>query len=132
MVNQCPICSRVLNVFDFHRGDSPDIPYQYNFRAPFIYVRGVITNIIGSTETETTYYSNYTQSVKYRDYVNYQFSYLYHGRWYYGFTGDNRDFLVSIHYRTGDDVIVRFQRGAEGRGEIDGSGAVGDIVRSFI
>ncbi len=132
MVNQCPVCARVLNVFDFHRGDSPDIAYQYNFRAPIIYVRGVITNIENSTVTETTYYSNYTQSSKDRDYVNYQFTYLYHGRWYSGTTGDSRDYLASLHYEIGDDVIVMFQRGAERRGIIAGRSSLGELVRSII
>ena len=52
MVNQCPICARVLNVFDFHRGDSPNTDYSCNPNAPYIYSRAVITYIKEYTNKE--------------------------------------------------------------------------------
>jgi hypothetical protein len=120
MVDRCPVCAKIMNVFDFHKGDSPDINYPYDRNAPYVYTRGVITNITNTTETTTTYYEGrlFADS-KDRYYISYEYTYLYHGRWYRRSTGDDRNFFFSIHYDIGDDVIVIFRRGNEMNGELD-------------
>ena len=114
MVYRCPICSRVLNVFDFHRGDSPDIDYTNERNAPYIYTRGVITEVRQWTDTGSIFSDR--EDI---DYVDYRYTYLYHGKWHTRSTGSEPDEILAPHYEIGDDVIVKFRRGDEMFGKLE-------------
>ena len=115
MVNQCPICARVLNVFDFHRGDSPNTDYSCNPNAPYIYSRAVITYIKEYTITREVekwndYFKEYETEYKDEYYVDYTYEYLYHGKSHLGsFTERVR--IYTKPYEIGDDIIIRFSYG---------------------
>ena len=140
MVNQCPICSRVMNVFDFHRGDSPDIAYPHDSNAPYVYTRGVITQADDYTDYRTvskydSFLEEYVDEYKDEEKVRLIYQYLYHGKWYLRLESDTAE-IYHKRYYLGDDVIVRFQRGDENngylvRGPLAGMELVSSIYRRF-